>query len=120
MQTTRSGPTLWTTLCDFTSVTFVCVLSAIALFVFVERANAGGSLPPPDPPGYDYAPPYPRAPYPPTAREAWAACAPDVRRYCPNVLPGGGRILSCLAGNKDRLSRPCRDTLVRAWAAYRR
>jgi hypothetical protein len=39
-----------------------------------------------------------------------------VLRYCPNVLPGGGRILSCLAGNKDRLTLGCRDALVRAWA----
>lgn len=120
MKTTRSAPTLWTTLRDFASVALVCILSAVALFVFTMRANAGGSLPPPDPPGYRYAAPYPGAPYPPTAREAWAACAPDARRYCPNVLPGGGRILSCLAGNKDRLSRPCHDTLVRAWAAYHR
>jgi hypothetical protein len=39
-----------------------------------------------------------------------------VLRYCPNVLPGGGRILSCLAGNKDRLTLGSRDALLRAWA----
>jgi hypothetical protein len=36
------------------------------------------------------------------------------------VLPGGGRILSCLAGNKDRLSPDCHEALVRAWLYYRR
>lgn len=120
MRTPPSPPTLWTTLRDFTAVAFVCILSAIALFVFVERAQAGGTPLPPPEPGYQYAPPYPPPPYPPSAREAWAACAPDVRAYCPNVVPGGGRILSCLAGNKDRLSPRCRETLWRAWAAYRR
>lgn len=120
MKATSNSATLWTTLRDFTTVVFVCVITAIVLFAFVERAHAGGTPLPPDEPYYDPAPRYPPPAYPPTAREAWHACQPDVRTYCPNVLPGGGRILSCLAGNKDRLTPRCRNVLVRAWAAYRR
>jgi|JRHI01.1.fsa_nt_gi hypothetical protein len=97
-------PTLWTTLRDFTAVIFVCIVSAVALYALVNKAHAEG-LPPLPPAAYAEAP----AP-------AWAACRPDVLHYCPNVLPGGGRILSCLAGNKDRLTLGCRDALLRAWA----
>lgn len=107
------APTLWTTLRDFSAVVLVCIFGAIALFALVERAHAGGS----PPPGYDYG--Y-DGDYPPSPRAAWSACTPDVRRYCPNVPPGGGRILSCLAGNKDRLTLACHDALARAWAYYRR
>jgi len=50
------------------------------------------------------------------------ACRPDYWRYCSGVVPGRGRILSCLAGNRDRLSRPCGHALVTAFgqphAAY--
>jgi hypothetical protein len=102
-------PTLWTTLRDFSTVVIACIVGAVALFSLINKVHAE-SLPPP---AFDaYGPgPGPRA--------AWVACEPDVRRYCPNVLPGGGRILSCLAGNKDRLTFGCRDTLIRIWA-YRR
>jgi hypothetical protein len=88
---------------DFSAVVLVCIAGAVALSALLSPARAE-SLPPR--PYDDYGPP-PRA--------AWAACAPDVRRFCPNVLPGGGRILSCLAGNKDRLSYGCHDALMRAW-----
>jgi hypothetical protein len=36
------------------------------------------------------------------------------------VLPGGGRIISCLAGNRDRLTPPCEDVLRRAESFFRR
>jgi hypothetical protein len=101
-------PTLWTTMRDFGAVVVVCIVGAIALYALINPARAE-SLPHRS---YDdYGPP-PRA--------AWLACEPDVRRYCPNVIPGGGRILSCLAGNKDRLTYECRDALLRAWAFHRR
>jgi Cysteine rich repeat len=107
---TTSEPTLWTTFRDLIAVVVFSVAGAIALFALVDQAHAGGT---PAAPAYEYDD------YPPTVRDAWAACAPDVSRFCPNVLPGGGRIVSCLAGNKDRLTLRCRDTLVRAWAYYR-
>jgi Cysteine rich repeat len=103
--------TLWSAARDFVSVLVACILGAVLLFAAVEQAHAGDT----PPPTYEYD-----DDYAPTAHEAWAACAPDVRRYCPNVVPGGGRILSCLAGNKDRLTPHCRNTLLRAWSYYRR
>jgi hypothetical protein len=106
-------PTLGTAARDFASVVAACVIGAILLFALVERAHAGGSIGPYPP--ADYGADYERGPEP-----AWIACRPDVRRYCPRVLPGGGRILSCLAGNKDRLSYGCRDALLRVWSYYHR
>lgn len=113
---TTASSNLWTTARDFCAVVVACVIGAIVLFAFVDSAHAGGS----PPPAYEYDDNDYGAPYPPSPRAAWAACAPDARRYCPNVLPGGGRILSCLAGNKDRLTPRCRNSLLRAWTYYRR
>jgi hypothetical protein len=39
-------------------------------------------------------------------------CAPDFRQHCRGVLPGRGRVLSCLAGHRDHLSRPCARALA--------
>jgi hypothetical protein len=115
---TLSTPNLWTTARDFAAVVLACIIGAVALYALVEPARAE-SLPPYPPPRADYddryGDRYERGPQP-----VWLACQPDVRRYCPNVLPGGGRVLSCVAGNKDRLSLGCRDALVRAWTTYRR
>jgi hypothetical protein len=108
---TAPTPTLWTTLRDFAAVVLVCIIGAIALYQLLSTAKAE-SLPP-YPPHADYYDE--RGPEP-----ASIACRPDVRRYCPYVVPGGGRILSCLAGNKDRLSYGCRESLLRAWAFYGR
>lgn len=35
------------------------------------------------------------------------ACRDDYRNFCPGVTPGGGRILSCLAENKEDLTPSC-------------
>lgn len=40
-----------------------------------------------------------------------AACEADARALCPNVVPGGGRILACLKQNAASLSMACRDAL---------
>jgi Cysteine rich repeat len=106
-------PTLWTTLRDFGAVILVCIIGAVALYVLINPVRAEGLPPRP----YDN---HAYGDYDPGPRPAWVACSPDVHRYCPNVLPGGGRILSCLAGNKDRLTLECHDALVRAWVYYRR
>ncbi len=42
------------------------------------------------------------------------ACGYDYRRYCRGVPFGGGRVLACLQGNADRLSRPCGRALQAA------
>lgn len=36
------------------------------------------------------------------------ACRADAERLCAGVERGGGRILDCLAGQKDKLSDDCR------------
>jgi len=36
-----------------------------------------------------------------------AACGADVKKFCASVKSGGGRILSCLAENKDKISADC-------------
>ena len=38
-----------------------------------------------------------------------AACGADVERLCPQVKPGGGRILQCLREQKEQLSQSCRE-----------
>ncbi len=36
------------------------------------------------------------------------ACRADAQRLCAGVERGGGRMLDCLAGQKDKLSDDCR------------
>ena len=35
------------------------------------------------------------------------ACQSDFTKYCPGVKPGGGRVIACLAKQKDKLSPDC-------------
>jgi hypothetical protein len=48
------------------------------------------------------------------------ACRDDYQRYCPDVMPGGGRILSCLAdADRDRLLAPvCKKAFTVAAAIH--
>ncbi len=36
-----------------------------------------------------------------------AACRDDAKTFCAGVKPGGGRILDCLAKQKDKISPAC-------------
>ena len=36
-----------------------------------------------------------------------AACQADYQKFCSGVMPGGGRVLECLAKRKDKLSSAC-------------
>jgi hypothetical protein len=47
------------------------------------------------------------------------ACAGDVETHCSGVLPGGGRIKSCLKENISKLSAGCVNTFLEAAAASR-
>ena len=40
-----------------------------------------------------------------------AACQGDFAKLCPGVKPGGGRVLACLAKQKDKLSPDCRKVV---------
>jgi hypothetical protein len=39
-------------------------------------------------------------------------CGPDVRRLCHRILPGGGRMVGCLAENREALSPSCRSAMM--------
>ena len=40
-----------------------------------------------------------------------AACDEDVKKFCPDVVPGGGQILQCLQSNAPDVSDRCYETL---------
>lgn len=44
--------------------------------------------------------------------EQRAACGADTKKYCDGVSPGGGRILDCLAKQKDKLSPACKQVVA--------
>ena len=46
----------------------------------------------------------------PTAEQR-AACGNDVKKFCASVTPGGGRLIKCLAEQKDKVSAACRKSL---------
>jgi|tagenome__1003787_1003787.scaffolds.fasta_scaffold20656058_2 hypothetical protein len=41
-----------------------------------------------------------------------AACQGDAKKLCVGVSPGGGRILECLAKQKDKLTDPCKAVVA--------
>lgn len=43
--------------------------------------------------------------------EAKAACTSDYEKFCSSVIPGGGRIQSCLQQNEDKLDAACKSFL---------
>jgi hypothetical protein len=42
---------------------------------------------------------------------ARSVCGADVRSLCGGVMPGGGRIVQCLASNAASLSPACKEVL---------
>lgn len=42
------------------------------------------------------------------------ACATDINSYCPQVTPGQGRILHCMAAHEDKISGQCQYALYQA------
>ncbi len=50
----------------------------------------------------------------PEIRAAVTACMADQSRLCPDVAPGQGRILRCLAAQSDKLSVACASALQKA------
>ncbi len=43
-----------------------------------------------------------------------AGCADDVRKFCSNVTPGGGRIIACLKQNQYAVSDKCKQAAAQA------
>jgi len=44
-------------------------------------------------------------------------CAEDIAKFCKDVKPGGGRIITCLKGHEGELSPLCKDRL---WESQKR
>jgi Cysteine rich repeat len=50
----------------------------------------------------------------PAVQAAWFACNGDIERFCPDVQPGGGRIVRCLVSNFTNLTYACRSGMLTA------
>jgi hypothetical protein len=50
----------------------------------------------------------------PAVRAAVSTCMADRNRLCSGILPGGGRIVRCLADKLDRLTPTCRAGMEQA------
>ncbi len=46
------------------------------------------------------------------------ACRADYKALCPDVQPGGGRILACFKAHQEAVSPGCRAALEQARAAH--
>ncbi len=53
-------------------------------------------------------------PFGPALTRAYLACAPDAQRLCEGAPVGGGRIVACLAEQRDALSAPCAEEFLKA------
>ena len=51
--------------------------------------------------------------------EQRAACGDDYQKFCKGTMPGGGRIIACLAKQNDRLSPACKKVVADAQAKPR-
>ena len=40
------------------------------------------------------------------------ACKGDYEKYCKGTVPGGGRIVACLAKSSDKLTAACKKALA--------
>jgi len=46
--------------------------------------------------------------------EQRAACSGDYDKFCKGTMPGGGRVLACLAQNNDKLTAACKKVVTEA------
>ncbi len=48
---------------------------------------------------------------PPAKLDHLSDCRADLQKLCPNVQPGGGRLVACLKENKDSVSDTCKQRM---------
>ncbi|MBX9924979.1 MAG: cysteine rich repeat-containing protein [Hyphomicrobiaceae bacterium] len=53
----------------------------------------------------------------PAVKEAAAVCATDIQKHCAGVVPGGGRIVRCLAANEQSVTPDCKASIMKAKTA---
>src|SRR3954451_16434260 len=53
------------------------------------------------------------------AQESPRPCAADIKAYCTNIEPGGGRIAACIKEHIGEFSPTCKVRLIRAIVAAR-
>ncbi|MDP1581866.1 MAG: hypothetical protein Q8M18_00375 [Bradyrhizobium sp.] len=46
--------------------------------------------------------------------EQRGACMGDYEKFCKGVVPGGGRIIACLAKESDKITPACKKVLAAA------
>ena len=46
--------------------------------------------------------------------EQRSACMGDYEKFCKGVVPGGGRIIACLAKESDKITPACKKVLTAA------
>jgi len=83
-------------------------LAAALSFVFVFTAGAAPAQVPASPPQAS-----------PGALRIREMCLGDIRRFCPDVQPGGGAIARCLRDHLSEVSLDCRTALAAARAQAR-
>jgi hypothetical protein len=50
----------------------------------------------------------------PEVQAAISACSGDRSKLCASIVPGGGRIIKCLASQADKVSPPCKSAIYAA------
>ncbi|HEX8955451.1 MAG TPA: cysteine rich repeat-containing protein [Burkholderiaceae bacterium] len=48
---------------------------------------------------------------PPAKLDRLSDCRTDLQKLCPNVQPGGGRLMACLKDNKENVSDACKQRM---------
>jgi Cysteine rich repeat len=81
---------------------FVALTAPLVFFALAAQAQTAPQAPAANP----AAPAQQTAPAIPRVRDV---CAPEVIRFCPRVVPGQGRLATCLSRRKNQLSPTCRQ-----------
>lgn len=76
---------------------FVATVAFIAIATLSAKAEDAAPAPKPPAPATGTTPGH-----------RWAACAPEIEKYCANIERGPGRMRTCLEGHVSELSDACK------------